>query len=844
MRWFGQVVQDLRYGVRVLARHRGTTGVIVLSLALGIGANTIVFSLVNAILLKSLPYPDPDRLVTLWFTPPNRPDQRAAANSGVCLDLAERGHELFEHVGCYLGVAGNFVDASEVATEGPEWLNGEMLTYEVAQATGVRPQLGRWFTREEDHAEAEKVILISHALWQRRFAGASDVLGRRVRVPDFAGTDTPSTIVGVMPPGFAFADSGSDYFIPLRNSPRLRRSPPRNRLVAGRLDPGVSLAQAQAAADALAARYAEENPTLNEGWGIRVEPLSESRVGGLRAPFQILHATAGLVLLIACANVAGLLLAQGATRQRELAVRVALGSSRWRIVRQLLTESTLFSALGGVLCLALAGAGLGVLVSWLPPGLPRLDEVGLDSRVLAFTVVVSVATALVFGILPALQVSRPDLVNALKESGRSATASRSRQRLRSAFVVLQISLALVLLAGAGLLLNSLLRLYNVQVGFDPRDLTTFRMSFTGQQFFRSTGNTTPSGSVEMELSPRINLTAMQLRDRLLELPGVEAVSAVASTRPLSGGARSYRFTIEGQEPAASEQDALSAQWFPVLPEYLAVLQAPVLRGREFTDRDSASGPPVALINQTMAQRYWPGEDPIGARIAVDFFNDVPREIVGVVGDIQQNIYQLETQPQIYVPHAQLPVLQAGATAFGLEDLTFVVRARAGAADWVPVLRAAAVEVDPVHAITTVQPLEQYSANQTQGRRQFVALLSVFSAIALVLAIVGIYGIMAHSVTQRTSEIGIRVAFGAGARDVLRLVLRQGLMLIGIGMAVGLGASLALTRVIRSALWGVTATDPLTFAVALSVLFTVAFLACYIPARRALRIDPMNAMRHD
>jgi len=275
-----------------------------------------------------------------------------------------------------------------------------------------------------------------------------------------------------------------------------------------------------------------------------------------------------------------------------------------------------------------------------------------------------------------------------------------------------------------------------------------------------------------------------------------------------------------------------------------VLRAPLLRGREFTDRDSASGPPVALINQTMAQRFWPGEDPLGQRVTVDFFNDVPREIVGVVGDIRQSIYQLEMQPQIYVPHAQLPVLQAGATAFGLEDLNFVVRTRAPLADFEQVLRAAAVEIDPAHAITNVQPLEQFAANQTQGRRQFVALLSVFSAIALVLAIVGIYGIMAHAVTQRTGEIGIRVAFGASARDVLRLVLRQGLVLIGIGMAVGLGASLALTRVIRSALWGVTATDPLTFAVALSVLFAVAFLACYIPARRALRIDPMFAMRHD
>jgi len=445
--------------------------------------------------------------------------------------------------------------------------------------------------------------------------------------------------------------------------------------------------------------------------------------------------------------------------------------------------------------------------------------------------------------LPALQASRLDLSTAFKTSERGSTSSPGRLRLRSAFVVLQISAALVLLSGAGLLINSLLRLHTVDVGFDPRNLTTFQMTFSGRDYFGTTGKVTPSGSVEMELSPRINTVATTLRDRIAAIPGVEGVSTVANSRPLSG-APTRPFTIAGRQPSTSERDAQAARWYPVTANYFHVLQAPVVRGREFTDRDNAAGPPVVLINEEMARRYWPNEDPIGQQISVEFFNDPPRQIVGVVTNIRPDIRVRESAPQMFVPYAQLPQFQEGRTAFGLETITFVVRSRARTADWLPAVRAAAKVVDPAHAISEVEALTQFAARQTQGFRQYVILLGVFSAIALILAVIGIYGVMSHAVTRRTSEIGIRVALGAGPRDVLRRVLGQGVVVIGIGVAVGTAASLGLTRIIKSALWGVTATDPLTFGLVVATLVVAAGLACCVPARRALKVDPLVAMRQE
>jgi putative ABC transport system permease protein len=827
----------------VLGRQPGNSIIIVLSLALGIGANTMVFSLVNGILLRAFPYPEPDRLVMLWFTPPERPEIRSGlANAGACMDLRDRESTFYEHAGCYIAVAGNVVDPAESETTGPEWLNGEMLSHRSAMAIGAKPLMGRWFTAEEDNADASRVMLISYDLWQRRFAGAPDILGKRLSVADFGGNVDPSTIIGVMPPNFSFAQPRSDYFVPLRPTNRLRGSPARNRWVVARLKPGITLEQAREGANLLAAQFERDSPR-NKGWGIQVEPVTESQIGFLRAPFQMLQGTAALVLLIACANVGGILLAQGITRQRELAIRSAIGSGRWRIVRQLLTESAALSVLGAVVSIVAIGLGMSALLQWLPTWIPRLNEVAIDGRVLAFTTVVSVLTAMVFGILPALTASRLDLAAAFKTSHRGLTASAGRLRMRSAFVVLQISAALVLLTGAGLLLNSLMRLHDANVGFDPSNVTTFQMSFTGREFFGATGQTTPSGSTQMRLSPRINVIATDLRDRIAALPAVDGVSLVGAVRPISFS-REYQFTIAGRQPATSERDAMRANWYPIGANYFAVLQAPIVRGREFSDLDSPSSTPVALINETAARRYWPNDNPIGQTITIDFYNDQPRQIVGIVPDIRPDIYNRDSQPQMYVPYAQLPTLQAGVDAFGLERVTFVVRSRAQIQDWLPATQAAATKLDPVHAVTGVQVLADFAVQQTQGFRQYVILLGVFAAIALVIAVVGVYGVMSHSVTQRTSEIGIRVAFGARARNILGSILGRGLVVIGIGMAVGLALSVGATRIISGYLYGVTPTDPVTFGVALLMLFVVACLACFVPARRALKVDPLVAMQHD
>jgi len=839
--FLGGLLQDVRYAARVVMRQPGTSFIIVLSLALGIGANTLIFSLVNGILLRSLPYPEPNRLVQLFPTPPNRPNQTSRFNAAVCMDIPSK-ESFFTAAGCYIGVAGNVADPEDALTTGPEWLDGEMLTYHSVQALGVKPIVGRWFTLAEDHGDAEKVMLISYDLWQRRFNGTPDILGKRLRVADFGGNDSPSTIIGVLPPGFHFANSTSDYFVPLRATGRGRNSPARNREIVARLKDGVTLPQAQAQADQLAREFGDASPQ-NKGWGIRVVPLDESMVGGnLRSAFQILQGTAALVLLIACANVGGLLLAQGMMRQREFAVRAAIGSGRGRIIRQLLTESFVLASVGAVVCLVVVRFGMSALLKWLPQWLPRLNEVSLSPTVLAFTAGISLLTAIVFGILPAMQTSRLDLSTAFKSGNRSATSSPGKLRLRSAFVVLQISTALVLLTGAGLLINTLMRLTNVDTGIDPRNLTTFEMAFTGRGFFGATGKVTPIGSLEFELSPRINTVVGQIRDRIASLPGVDGVATMRATTPL-GGSGFYQFTIAGRTPP-SEKDTPAAGWVPIGADYFKVLQAPLVRGREFTDLDTLTSPPVALINVAMAKRFWPNEDPIGQTISVQFYNDQPRQIVGIVPDIRSNLRNRDPQPIMYVPHVQLPTIQAGITAFGLEDVTFVVRSRARIDDWLPGARAAAKELDPAHAVNNVQLVSAFAARQTQGFRQYVILLGVFSGIALLLAVVGVYGVMSHSVTQRTNEIGIRVAFGASARNVLGSVLGRGLIVIGIGMAIGLAASLSLTKIIERSLFGVTSTDPTTYTVVLLTLFAVACLACYVPARRALRVDPLEAMRQD
>jgi putative ABC transport system permease protein len=849
--------QDVRCAFRVLLRQPGLTLIVVLSLALGIGANTLVFSLVNTLLLRTLPYPDPKSLMNIAFVPEDRPELNEferRANVGNCLELAERT-TVFENIGCYISTEGTLAE-DDASQPRPEWVWGEFYTLGAAQAIGVKPILGRWFTAEEDRPGADGVVLISYGLWRSRFGGRSDVIGKRLRVHDILDAGVPSTIIGVMPPGFTFAphwDNGrTAFWAPQRMRTQQRNNPDRYNSVIARLKPRVLREQAQSELVALNKVFIEESPVLNKGWTMRAEPLSETLSGGLRKPFLLLEVAVACVLLIACANVAGLLLAQGSTQHRELAVRAALGSTRWRIVRQLLVQSSVLACLGGLACLPLAGLGLrGVMAALrsgvnfvdLPAGIRRLDEASLDSKVLLFTIAVSLATGLIFGVLPALKISKPNLMEVLKNSGRSATAGLARQRLRSVFVIVQIALAFVLLVGTGLMTNSLLRLTAVRLGFDPKNVTSFSMILGGDQYIRPTGRNTPSGSPEMEVNPRLNLRTSQVIERVKAIPGVEAATAMPGNEPLNEWARSYAFAIDGRPLSAQSSEQVKAEWYMVMPDYFNTLRIPVLAGRDFSSQDSTDNAPVIVINATMAKRFWPNVSPLGKQIQVDFYNDKPRRVIGVVGDVRQNIREVEPKAQMYVPHAQLPRLETEENQAGTNYINFMVRSNRSLDELEPSIKAAAAEVDSNHATAAFERLEQNAIDQTQGYRQYVALLAVLSAISVVLALVGLYGIMSHMISQRTTELGIRVALGATASQTLRLLLWKGMLVAGIGVIAGVTASVALTHLIRGALWGVAPTDAWTYASTIITIFGVCAVACYWPARRAIAIDPVRALRH-
>jgi putative ABC transport system permease protein len=507
-----------------------------------------------------------------------------------------------------------------------------------------------------------------------------------------------------------------------------------------------------------------------------------------------------------------------------------------RIVKQLLTESVVLGLIGGIAGLAIGWAGLQLFLS-LGPSLTTAP-VTIDTRVLGFTLLLSIATGIVFGTVPALQVTRGDLTDALKENSRSATSTRARQRLRGLFVIAQIAIAFVLLTGAGLTLKTINELNNVQVGFEPRNLMMFQIQFARGKYYNVSNQALPNGALALEVSPQMNLAAEQIRARIASVPGVETATATAIP-PLAGGFAQFGFTIEGRQPAASDSEALRANWNAVFPGYFETLHVPLVRGRTITEQDSAAGSPIVVISESMARSYWPNEDPIGKRITSNFFGDPPREIIGIVGDVRQNLRQEELLPAMYVPYVQMPTFRQLQT-----DVTFVVRAAAPPPRFAEALRAAAAEIDRTQAIGALQTVEQLAAQQNGETRLYATLLSVFGFIAVLLAIVGIYGIMAHSVAQRTSEVGVRVALGAGPMDIMTEILRRGVLLIAIGLFIGVGAALALTRIIRSVLWGVTPTDPLTFTVALLTLAVVALLASYVPARRALRVDPVVALRQE
>jgi putative ABC transport system permease protein len=825
----GDLIRDVGYAFRILRRNPWFTAVAVLTLAIAIGANTVIFTIVNSLLVRALPYPDADRLVVIWTTPPNHPEQKFPATGGAFV-LLRNNSRLFESIG-----AARLYEAFTVAenADGAIWerVDAQWFTEEMASVLGVQPLLGRWPNSQDDTGQA--FIVISHGLWQRKLGGARDVVGKKVLL-DLG----PATITGVMPPGFELLNPNAQIWIRQVAQGMLPRSPNRIFTAIGRLKPGVTIEQAQSELDSLAPKFAAEVPEVHAGWGLKAQSLQDVYVGRIRKPLLVFQGAVFFVLVIACANVAGLLLAQGLSRRRELAIRGAIGSNRWRIVRQLVVETVSLALIAGSVGLTFAWAGLSAFIRVGPPGFPRLNEISMDVQAFGFALLVSLATGLAFGALPAMQVSRPDLMDALRQSSRSATFGAQRQKLRSSFVVLQISLSVVLLIGSGLMLRSLLNLSMAQIGFTPRGLVTLQIPFPRSVYYQGAGNT-PAGGLMVEFDSKLMRMTEAIRDRLKTVSGVESATA-AITPPLGGMPRRVSFVREDTITAPSEREAWTAEWYPVTADYFETLRIPLIRGRTIGTGDVSSRRPVVVVNSMLAHQFFPKDDPIGRRIQLDLLDEQPREIIGIVEDVRQNRYDTTAQPQVYVPQDQLPRRMDLNIARQVLVKTFIVRISGEPP--IDALRAAVREVDPSAAISDVRTVEDYAAAQLQDLRQYAALLTMFGTISALLCVIGIFSIVAHAVMQRRNEIGIRIALGAPAASVLRLVLRQGFTLIATGLAFGMSAAIVLMQVIRTFLWGIEPTDPVTFVIVSAALAALALVACYVPARRALKIDPIIALR--
>ena len=799
------LLQDIRYGLRMLLKHKGFTAVAIIALGLGIGANTAIFSLVNGVLLRPLPYPDAERIV--YFEGRN-PSQGITDSNISLLDFQvwTTQSQAFSHTAFF------WTGGAALAEQGgePERVPRAGVSTRFFDVLGVQPMLGRSFLDEDDKPGPTTVAILSEGLWKRRFGSDRNIIGKPIAI----GT-RPVTVIGVMPGGFEFPQNTQVWTPAGINSAEEPRDN-RSYSAIGRLKPGVELQQAQSQISAINAQLAKAFHDTNKGWETNVALLHERLVRAVRPSLLLLLGAVGCVLLIACANVANLLLARAAGRQKEVAIRTALGASRGRVIRQMLTESVLLSAVGGAVGLLLSFWLVELLISISPPDSPRFNEATLDYRVLAFTLAISALTGLIFGLAPALQASKLDVSASLKEGGRTGEGHR-RTSVRSLLLIGEVAMSLVLLVGAGLLVQSFLRLQEVKPGFNPERVLIASLSLPGAKY--------------KEDQQRIDFYR-NLTERLKMLPGVQAAGAGVNL-PL--GASDYgigrSFIPDGQPLNVDE--SVDASWSTITPAYFEALQVPLLAGRAFNERDNDSAPKVVIINQSAAVKHFGSETAaLGKRLTIWRDEKFPREIVGVVGDTKPGALEEESGAQIYTPHSQ-----DGSWGF----MTMAIRTAADPAALTTTLRREVLALDKDLPIFNVQTMEDVVAASIGSRRVSMLLFSVFAGAALLLAAVGIYGVMAYTVTQRTQEIGIRMALGAQAGDVLRMVVRQGMTLAIIGISVGLAGALGLTRVIASLLFGVNATDPLTFVAISLLLAFVALFACYLPARRAAKLDPIKAL---
>ena len=811
------LLQDIRFGLRMLLKSPSVSIVATIALALGIGANTAIFSVVNAVLLRPLPFPNPESLVALFETDLQRGLQRGTHSYPNFFDIRSQ-NTAFERVSTYR--SGDYIMTGRGE---PARLQGAIVTSDLLPLLGVQPMLGRMFLPDEDKpSETGRVVILSQPLFQKRFNADPSVLNQAITL-----NGVSYTVVGVMPAGFEFPiqnepvelwttiagdASGQTPVTTQRGAHFLR--------VIGRLKPGVTLEQAQADLTTIASRLEQQYPDTNTHRGLRVDSALSALVGDVRPTLFILLGAVACVLLIACANVANLLLARATSRHKEMAIRTALGASRVRVIRQLLTESVLLSLLGGAVGLLLAVWWSDLLVALGKEDIPRAVQVGIDWRVLGFTLGVSLLTGLIFGLAPAFHSAKSELVESLKEGARGTSAGRFANLVRKGLVVIELGFAVLLLTGAGLLIQSLWRLQKVNSGLEPQNVLTFNVGLP---------------EVKYDYAKQSQFF-IDLKSRLEATPGVQAASSILPL-PLSGDRFSISFEIEGRPMAPKDHPV--GDFFSTGVGYFRAMGIPMIKGRDFDDRDRHGATPVVIITESLARQFFPNEDPIGKRIkpginTIEGEKTTMKEIIGVVSDVRNRSLDAEPKPAYYVPQTQVPFDQMAMVVKMSGDPHSLVSAATK--------QVAALDQDvPVFAVKT---MEEYLSASVAAPRFSTTLLSIFAAVALVLTVVGLYGVMSYSVAQRRNEIGIRLALGAQSRDVLLMIVKQGGVLIVMGLVIGLAGAFALTRLLASLLFGVTAKDPFTFAAVAVLLAIVALLACYVPALRATRVDPIEALRYE